>query len=152
MPGYGKFINGVDPRQLRWSGMIERIQENNPGCPITVWCNEDTPLIWPQILREITDTDAGFAFEGDNDVLQAIMTPEGLAKMEAFLAAQPPANEMQRRRVIAAFLDKFALEDELIEEIDLPGWTPEMVEEMTAAYEEDVYVIERMAGVNFIAT
>ena len=44
------------------------------------------------------------------------------------------------------------LEDELEEDIDLPGWTPEFVDEISSAYDDDVYKIERMTGVNFIAT
>lgn len=151
MPGYDDFVRGTDPLDMRWSGVIERIQENNPGCPVTVWCNEDTPLIWPQILREITDTEADFSFKADHDLLRTIMRDEGFTKMQAYLDRQKHASEIQRRRVIAAFVDKYALEDELEQEIDLPGWTPDLVEEVTSIYEDDVYLIERMAGVTFIA-
>ena len=108
-------------------------------------------MIWPEILREITDTEMTLPFKGDNDVLKSIMTEDGFDKMEKYIATHPPANEIQRRRVIAAFLDKFALDDALEEEIDLPGWTPELVEEVTSIYEDDVYQIERMAGVTFIS-
>lgn len=151
MPGYEDFVRGTDPREMRWSEVIERIQANNPGCPITVWCNEDTPLIWPQLLREIADTETDFAFKADHYLLQTIMREEGFAKMQEYLQTQPPMPEIQRRRVIAAFVDKFALEGELEEEIDLPGWTPALVDEVTSIYEDDVYIIERMAGVQFIA-
>ena len=151
MPGYEGFVRQTDPREMRWTAVIEKIQEYNPDCPITVWCNEDTPMIWPEILREITDTEMTLPFKGDNDVLKSIMTEDGFDKMEKYIATHPPANEIQRRRVIAAFFDKFALDDALEEEIDLPGWTPELVEEVTSIYEDDVYQIERMAGVTFIS-
>ena len=39
----------------------------------------------------------------------------------------------------------------MIEEFDLPGWTAEVVDHLTEAYEEDIYRISRMPGVNFIA-
>ncbi|MDF0599655.1 hypothetical protein P1J78_02815 [Psychromarinibacter sp. C21-152] len=151
MPGYDGFVGDADPHEMRWSGVIERIQNNNPGCPITVWCNEDTPLIWPEILREITDTELSAPFKGDHDILKSILKDEGFRKMEAYLESHPPAHEMQRRRIIAAFAEKFARDDALEEEIDLPGWTPELVDEVTAIYEEDVALIERMAGVTFIS-
>ena len=149
---YAEFVNGVDPRQMRWSEMIEELQENNPGCPITVWCNEDTPLIWPTILREISDADPDIALDGEFDILKTIMTEDGFESMKTYLDTHKPQNEIQRRRVFAAFLDKFAIDDELEEDIDLPGWSPEFVDDVTARYEDDVYKIERMSGVNFIAT
>ena len=149
---YSGYTKGVDPRDMRWSEMIEQLRDANPDCPITVWCNEDTPLIWPTILREISDADPDITLDGELDVLRSIMSEDGFARMESYLDSHIPPNEIQRRRVFAAFLDKFALEDELEEDIDLPGWTPEFVDEITARYDDDVYEIERMSGVNFIAT
>ncbi|MDJ0826887.1 MAG: hypothetical protein QNJ16_15425 [Rhodobacter sp.] len=152
VPGYDSFIRQTDLKQIRWRDVVEAIQDNNPGCPITVWCNEDTPLIWPTILREISEADPEMEFAGEFDLLQQIMQPDGFDRMLAYLRTHKPQNEIQRRRVFAAFLDKFAKEEEIEEDIDLPGWTPELVDEITAIYEDDVYQIERMSGVNFIAT
>ncbi len=152
VPGYEAFMQGIDPRAVRWSSVIQALQDNNPGCPITVWCNEDTPLIWPTILREIADVEHDFTFKAELAVLKSIMVEDGFARMESYLDSHKPNNEIQRRRIFAAFLDKFASDEAIEEEIDLPGWTPELVEEITAAYEDDIYVIERMSGINFIAT
>ena len=41
-------------------------------------------------------------------------------------------------------------EDELEEELDLPGWTEELVEDMTEIYDEDVFRIQRIPGINLI--
>jgi len=149
---YADFVKGTDPRDMKWSEVITQLKENNPGCPITVWCNEDTPLVWPTVLREISDADPEMVLDGELDVLQSIMTEDGFVRMQSYLETHQPQNEIQRRRVFAAFLDKFARDDMLEEDIDLPGWTPELVDEITANYEDDVYEIERMPGVNFIAT
>ena len=54
-------------------------------------------------------------------------------------------------RIITAFLDKFAIDDALEDELDIPGWTQQTVDEMTKRYEQDLYEIERISGVNFIA-
>jgi hypothetical protein len=59
--------------------------------------------------------------------------------------------EMQKRRVIAAFLDKFALDDEIEEELNAPGWTEADIDTMTDLYEEDMHHVARMPGVTFIA-
>ena len=150
--GYAEFMQEANPRSLRWSSVIKALQDNNPGCRITVWCNEDTPLIWPTVLREIADVDLDFTFKAELEVLKSIMVEDGFARMQSYLASHKPANEIQRRRIFAAFLDKFASDEAIEEEIDLPGWTPELVEEITAAYDDDVYAIERMPGIELIST
>ncbi|MBV0911497.1 hypothetical protein [Anianabacter salinae] len=148
---YDALMQGVDPLDIRWSPVIARIMQENPGAPVTVWCNEDTPFVWPEILREISDLDASVPLEGNFDIIETIMSPEGYERMQSYLATRPPANEAQRRRVLSAFLDKFALDDELEDEIDLPGWTPELLDELTDVYDEDFEQIARMPGVNVIA-
>lgn len=148
---FEEFLDGADPLALRWSEMIARVREANPDIPLTVWCNEDTPLIWPTVLREFADVTALDPMRGEYDVIQRIMRPEGFERMLAYLEAHPPVNEVQRRRIMAAFLDKFALDEALEEEIDLPGWTEELVETLSELYEEDVLAIARLPGVTFIA-
>lgn len=142
---------GADPRDLRWSDLIYRIRENSPNVELTVWCNEDTPLIWAQIIRELAGIDPNEKIKGGFDLISEIMTPEGMKRFRAYLADHADMSEMQKRRVIAAFLDKFAREDMIEEELDLPGWTEEIVDELTAIYDEDVFEISRIPGVNFIA-
>jgi hypothetical protein len=63
----------------------------------------------------------------------------------------PDMSEIQKRRVIVAFLDKFALEDEIEEELDMPGWTDDLVQELTDLYDRDIETVRRIAGVTMIA-
>ncbi|MCE8009811.1 hypothetical protein [Aestuariivita sp.] len=146
-----EILGGRDPRELRWSTMIQSVRQAAPDVPVTVWCSEDTPLTWAQIIRDLAGLEPEQKITGAFDLLKTIMTQEGMQRFRAYLSAQPELTEMQKRRVIAAFLDKFALEDELEDELDIPGWTEALVEEMTDIYDEDVLTIERMAGVQFIA-
>lgn len=144
-------LGGADPRELRWSDMLIRIREAAPDVALTIWCNEDTPLIWAQIIREMAGLDHGEKIIGGFDLLSDIMTGEGMKRFRAYLKDHPTMTEMQKRRVIAAFLDKFAVEAALEEELDLPGWTDALVEEMSEIYDEDVFRIQRMPGVQVIA-
>jgi len=145
------FMCGLAPEEVRWSDLIKRIQAVAPNVPITVWCNEDTPLIWSQLIRELSGTDALTKISGGYDLLRTIMSKDGMKRFLSYLKTHPPQTEMQKRRVIAAFLDKFALEEEIDQEVDLPGWTAERIEHITDLYEEDVEQIARMPGVNFIS-
>ncbi len=78
------------------------------------------------------------------------MSSQGLSRFKDYLNEHPGMSEIQKRRVIAAFLEKFGLEDELEEELDLQGWTEELVQSLTEAYDEDVFLIERIPGVTLI--
>jgi len=147
---FDRFIGGVDPMRVRWSETITNIRDAAPTVPITVWCNEDTPLIWAQLIRDMAGLEHGEKIVGGFDLLGDIMSAEGMRRFRAYLQTNPDMTEVQKRRVISAFLDKFALEDELEEELDLPGWDETLIDEMTDAYDEDVFAIQRIPGVTLI--
>ncbi|WP_281843514.1 hypothetical protein [Sinisalibacter aestuarii] len=140
----------LDPEELRWSGVVRDIREANPDAPITVWCNEDTPLIWPEVMHEVSGIEPQVRFKGGFDILSQIMAKEGVKRLRSYLGSHPPATEIQRRRILAAFLDKYALEDEVEEELDLPGWTPELIDRLTAQYDDDMIEIARIPGVTLL--
>lgn len=144
------FMEGVDPMHFRWSDLIRRIQADAPHMPITLWCNEDTPLIWGQIIREMAGIEMTRRITGAFDLFSQIISPEGMKRFRAFLKENPTINEMQKRRVMAAFLDKFALEEEVEEELDLEGWDEPYVDMLTELYEDDLDEIARMPGVTLI--
>ncbi|WP_370227200.1 hypothetical protein [Cognatishimia sp.] len=139
-----------DPMALRWSSYFERVIEDCPNTQITVWCNEDTPLIWEEILREVAGVDPTIPLNAQYDLLKDILTQEGFERFEEYLKARPDLTQVQKRRVIAAFLEKFADEDALEEELEVPGWTDEVVDAMTEIYDDDVYLIQSMPEINFL--
>lgn len=147
---YEQILNGADIMGLRWSKVIQDIRTATPDCPINVWAYEDTPLIWPEVLREISGLPPMAGVRGGFDVVKKIMHPEGMDRLRKYLKEHKDQTEIQRRRVIAAFLDKYAIEDAIEAVIDLPGWTNEMIDEMTETYEEDLYAIARIPGVAMI--
>lgn len=145
------FVGQVDPRTLLWSDMIERVREAAPDAQLHVWCNEDSPLIWGELMLDIAGLDPMANLHGGFDMLRAIMSAEGMKRLRAYTKANPPANEIMRRRIASAFLDKFGLDEEIEEEIDAPGWSADLIEEMTAIYEDDLLTIESLPNVTLIA-
>ncbi|WP_138935922.1 hypothetical protein [Roseovarius arcticus] len=145
------YLGGTDPREMRWSDMIRHVRSSIPDIPITVWCNEDTPLIWGQILREMAGVEPGVPLAGEHALLREIMTPVGMSRFDSYLEKHPGMTEMQKRRVISAFLDKFANEDAIEEELDLPGWTDETVDELSDLYDDDLYNIGRIPGITLLS-
>ncbi|MFD2739959.1 hypothetical protein ACFSUD_10290 [Sulfitobacter aestuarii] len=138
------------PRDMRWSQTIATLREKAPEIPITLWCNEDSPLLWERLLREMTGVGPDVPLEGTYDLLEAIMSPEGMARFRSYIAGRPGLSETQRCRVIGAFLDKFGLEEEIEEELDMPGWDEALVQEMSEAYDADLLLIEQIPRVRLI--
>lgn len=147
---YDLFMRGAHPLELSWAELIGRIKATLPQLSVTVWCNEDTPLIWGQVIREIGGLQPTQKISGAFDLLAEIMEPEGMKRFRAYLG-EHPMTEMQRRRVMVAFLDKYAIDEEIEEVLDLPGWDQELVAELSASYDEDLEEIARIPGVTVIA-
>ena len=103
------------------------------------------------MLQAVAGHSPGLQLEGSTDNLAQIMSEEGLARMRDYLASHPPQTVTQRRRIVAAFLDKYALEDAIEVELDLPGWDEEYVEGLTQLYEHDMVKLARIPGVTVIA-
>lgn len=148
---FEQFMDGIDPHDLHWSEVIEDVLTNNPGVPLTVWCDEDTPLIWPEVLQAVSGHAQGTVLEDTDELLAQIMSPEGLARMKAYIQSHPVQTTTQRRRIVSAFLDKFALPDQVEMDLDVPGWTEETVTALTADYHTDVARIRALPGVTFLS-
>jgi hypothetical protein len=148
---YDDFMGGTDPMLLRWSDVVGQIRAQNPDAALTLWCDEDTPLIWPEVLATVSGMAAETALDDADDLLAQIMTADGLTRMRAYIAEKGPLTADRRRRVVTAFLDKFAVPDEIEMDVTMPGWTADTVATMTKAYEVDVARIKAMPGVRFIA-
>jgi hypothetical protein len=144
------FLGNTDPRDLSWFNVVAGLRAANPGCPITVWCDEDTPLLWSEIMREVAGLDPTVKIDGANDVARRIMSNEGNQRLRKYLDRRPPRTEHTRRRVVAAFLSKYADDDKVEQEVALPGWTDDLVEELTELYEEDVEEIASIPGVTVL--
>ncbi|MFK5955977.1 MAG: tRNA lysidine(34) synthetase TilS [Planctomycetota bacterium] len=147
---FDQFMRGTSPYDMRWSSLVHSIRASAPDAKLTVWCNEDTPMIWPRLMHTLTGMRPDTPLDGETDLLAEIMTANGVQRYKTYMQSHPPQTEAQHSRVIAAFLDKFAIDDTLEEDLDAPGWTQQLVDDLTLAYEEDFDQIGGIAGVNVI--
>jgi hypothetical protein len=139
-----------DPRRLRWSDLILSLREAVPDAAITVWCDEDTPLLWPTVLQAVSGHAEGTRLEDSDELLERLMGPAGVQRMNAYLASHPPADAAHRARIVSAFLDKFAAREEVEAEFAVAGWTEALVGELTEGYDRDVARIRGMHGVRLL--
>lgn len=147
---FATFMEGVDPMRFRWSDLIRRISATVPNMPITLWCNEDTPFLWGQIMRELAGIALNRKITGAFDLYAQIISREGMQRFRAFLKENPTITERQKRRVMIAFLDKYALDDMLEDELDLPGWDAAYVDMLTEIYEYDLEIIAALPNVRLL--
>lgn len=146
-----QLLQGLDPAQIQWSDLIARITAALPGVPVTVWCDEDTPLIWGELIREFAGVEPTYPIIGAYSRMADITSQEGMTRFRSYLAEKPDLNEVQIRRVMVAFLDKYADPSKVEHEFDLPEWDDHLVQDLTEQYEEDLFDIGRMPGVTLIA-
>jgi hypothetical protein len=130
--------------------VVNQITAQNPGVPLTVWCDEETPLIWPEVLQAVSGHGPKLELVETDELLALIMNDIGLARLKTYMTEHPPQGVQQRRRVVTAFLEKFARPEKVDFEIDMPGWTDDLVDKMTDRYSADVEVIRQMPGVTFL--
>lgn len=148
---YDEILEGHDPRDLRWEPVIRDMVEAAGGRRLVIWCNEDMPMIWPEVLRSVGGLPEDQRLKGDLILLGQIMRKEGVERLRSYFTEHPPKSALQRRKVISVFLDKYALPEAIEVDAPLPGWTEELVAEITAQYDADVASIARLPGVEFIA-
>jgi hypothetical protein len=145
-------LDGADPLELRWSEVVSHILSFNPEVPITVWCDEETPLIWPEVLQAVSGHGPDLALAETDELLALIMNDIGLVRLKTYMAEHPPQNVALRRRVVSAFLEKFARQEAVNYEIEKDGWNDELVERLTDRYHGDIERIRSMPGVTFLSS
>ena len=146
-----EFMEGVEPLRLRWSTMLDQVRALNPQVPLTLWCDEDTPLIWPEVLKSVSGHSPDLMLEDADALLSSVMTREGMARLNAYLAENPPGSADTRKGIVAAFLDKYADPNKVEMDLEMPGWTDDLVAEMTETYEADVVQIAQLPGMTLIS-
>ena len=145
------FFGGVSSDVLYWSDLVDRIRRLLPNAKIVVWCNEDTPFIWPKLIRSMAGLADTERILGGYDLLSDILTKDGLRKLQAYMRLKPPQTERRRLKILAAFFEKYADDSKLEEDVVIPSWTPQIIEALSEAYEEDIADIAARPDVTFIA-
>lgn len=147
---YDKVMAGLPPERLRWAPAIRRIQAAIPGRRLVLWCHEDTPLIWPEVVRRVATMPNDVPLKAGLQVLADLLQPAGMQMVRDELAKQERLTVESRRAIFSAALAQHALPDQIELDIALPGWTQDLVDEISDLYDEDVAQIAALPGVEFI--
>ncbi|SNR65121.1 hypothetical protein EYF88_15355 [Paracoccus sediminis] len=148
--GYHVLMQGRHPLDLRWRDPIQALLRAVPGRRVVIWCHEDVPLIWPEIVRLAGNIPPDAPLHGGMMYLEEILTDTGMAQLKESLSMQDRLTVAQRRALSSHAIRDHAVPDALDQSVDLPGWTQEMVDRMTDQYHADVSEIAVLPGVEFV--
>jgi hypothetical protein len=149
---FERLIAPVDLKALRWSETIAMVQKAAPHSKVIVWANEDTPFIWPDILKDVSGHPSEITLSGTEELLKGVIKPAGMQRLRAYFEERPNLDRAGRQKITDIFLDKFADPKAFEEKFELPGWTDATIWELTRAYELDLDRIAKMPGVHMIRT
>lgn len=144
---YEEVMQELHPQDIFWSDVVKDIAEANPTVPLHIWCDEDSPLIWPEVLMTVSGHSPETELEGRDDLLGELLTPQGMTALQNHLKTNPPQSGAQRRAITADFIDRHARPDQMETTIDLPGWTEQLIDTLTRQYDQDIERMARIPGV-----
>jgi len=147
---YAELMGGVDPEALRWGPAIRRILPALQGRRLVIWCHEDTSLIWPEVVRSISTMPPDVPLKAGLQVLGDILHPDGISMIRDAMAQEDRLTIASRRRIFSAALEKYGRSDQIEIELNLPGWTQQLVDRITATYDADIAEIAALPGVEFL--
>jgi len=139
----------TDPLEFSWFETVHTLRQANPDAPILVWCDEDAPLLWPDIMRAVAGVDEAVPLTGETDLVRTLLTDEGVEAMVKKFA-NPPTDQAERQNIVMELVTDYADEGEIEQEIGLAGWTQTLIDDLTEAYDADVERIATIPGVTVL--
>ncbi|MEN8837278.1 MAG: hypothetical protein ABF266_03885 [Celeribacter marinus] len=144
------FANNIPAPDVSWMPCIDRIQETAPHVPLTIWTEEDAPLIWERILRHLGDLNDDVAVRGPLTAVRDMLSKEGGERLTAYAKKFTPASQAALERVSLAFLDKYEEVKTVGPAGGIPGWTHDDLAEITAGYDDDISALSKRSGVTVL--
>lgn len=148
---YYDIMAGVPLERMRWSPTIRGMVSALRGRRLVIWSHEDTPLIWPEVVRTIANMPDDAPLKAGLLILGEILHPEGIKFIRDQLAAEQQVDISKRREIFTRALQSYVHHEKIETSIDLPGWTQQTINELTSMYDHDLAEIAGLPGVEFIS-
>ncbi|NVO57207.1 hypothetical protein HW561_15550 [Rhodobacteraceae bacterium B1Z28] len=143
-------LDSTDLSCLNWVSMIEDLGDLAPEVQLTLWENEDTPLIWGDIMRAMAGVPDDVALQDEHALLLSLLTETGKQHLLELVQQQNAQDRNTFRDNLVTIFEAHAQPDEIEEELDLPGWNSEIVSAFSELYEQDLAKIETMPNVRIL--
>jgi hypothetical protein len=143
---FAEFTENMQVHAVAWSEMLRRLTMTHPDCPVTVWCNEDTPLIWGELLQDIAAVGMEVPLEGKDVLVQQIMDPAGYNRMQEYLRQKTARDRGAAPARGHRVPEPLRVDDQIEEVVSAPGWTEDFMADLSAAYDADMEVVAEITG------
>ncbi|KIC42034.1 hypothetical protein RA27_01095 [Ruegeria sp. ANG-R] len=145
-----RIIDTTDLSCLSWLTVIEDIRDLAPDVKITLWSNEDSPLICGQIARALAGLPEDTPLEQEFALLTSLVSEVGKREIQSLIEQRDAAHNPAFRDSLAQIFQQHALTDAIEEEVKLPGWNEDIVAAFTELYEQDLARLQTMPDIRFL--
>lgn len=149
-PERERVIRSTDLSCLSWLTTIEDMRDLAPDVQITLWSNEDSPLIRGDVARALIGLQDDVPLNTEYDLLASLVSDAGQREIEQLTQQNLPPNDPELKAGLALIFQEYALPDAIEEEVELPGWDQDIVAAFTELYEQDVARLQSMPEIRFI--
>lgn len=143
-------LHSTDLSCLNWLSMIEDLQDLASDVQLTLWENEDTPLIWGDILRAMAALPEDVALKDEHALLASLLTETGKKQLLQLIREETAQHPRDRREKLETIFEEHALPDQIEEELHLPGWSADVVDAFSELYQQDLAKIRAMPNIRFL--
>lgn len=147
---FDQMMQDISPDMLRWSPTIQRIAQTLQGRRLVIWRYEDSPLVWPEIVRLIAHMPPDAPLNDGMGFVHELLSPEGQKSLEQAMAQRDQLSITARRDLCIEHLSRYGLPEMISEDVTLPGWSQQMVDEATRLYHQDTAEVAVLPGVEFV--
>lgn len=147
---YETYMGNMHPLDLRWREVVQRMARSVQGRRIVMWCYEDLPLIFPEVMRMMGNMPLDARLRGGQHYVDEALTPDGREKLKEAMRGYGQVSIGKRREIHGQILKQYGMAGRFDQVITLPGWTQELVDEISDNYYSDVAEIAVLPGVEFI--
>lgn len=145
-----RILEDTDLSCLSWLTLIDNIRDLAPDVEITLWSNEDIPLICGDIARSMAGLSEDTPLEGEYSLLSSLVSDAGKHEIQALTHHNPRTGDPALRTELSRIFKDYALPEAIEEEVDLPGWSDDIVAAFTELYEQDIEMLQNMPDVRFL--
>ncbi len=145
-----RIMDQTDLSCLSWLTMIDNIRDLAPDVNITIWSNEESPLIWGDIARAMAGLPEHTTLNEEFSLLSSLLSDAGKQEIQALIQRNLTAESPDLRTELSRIFEEHALPDAIEEELDLPGWSDDIISAFTEIYEQDLAMLESMPEIRFL--
>ncbi|MGV6802716.1 MAG: hypothetical protein ACWA49_00820 [Ruegeria sp.] len=143
-------IRTTDLSCLSWVTLVEDIRDLAPDVSVTLWANEDTPLIWGDVVRSLCAFEPDVPLVDEFSLLSSLVSDDGKQEISALTGQASSMDRPTLQDRLSEIFEEFALPEEIEEEMELPGWSLDIFDAFSELYAQDLARLKTMPGVRFL--